>query len=483
MSRPFTSLKSLITLFVICAFLSGAMIVWFWVQSNASWRTYQSTAYVAGMTAYNALQNGTTPAGNVIVTPLSLVDHAHAERGDFHQIANAPYPARVTNLPLSADPENLRTGAHLSLAIISPDLVYRVADLEYRNRQTAAETTGSIFRMVASYCSDPMMVAQFDDGPWVEIDGSSVWGCHVAPPDHRLISVMLAMLTIGIIITVSHNLSAHFTRFARQLRNRRRVGGPAKYTTQGPAELRDIVAAVNAYLETERSQLESRAAVLSGVSHDLGSPATRLRLRAALIEDMTLRKKLEADIDSMTGMIESVLSYTRAEMNTESPRPISLTALVQAISDNYQDMGRAVSFRHADDIVVQGGQSVFMSRQGQTIMSGERDIAVMGRPISIERAVCNLIDNALKYGRSAVVSLETTPTTATIVIEDEGSDSSAKDIEALMAPYKRGDNTATIEGYGLGLTIVATIASLHGGTLSFDDTSVGVAARFTIQRR
>jgi len=438
---------------------------------------------VAGITVYNALQNGTAPSGNVTIAPLSPEDHAYADAGDFHQLTDIPHPARVTNLPLSADPENLRTGAHLSLAIISPDLVYRVADLEYRDRQTAAETTGAIFRMLASYCSDPMMVAQFDDGPWVKIDGATVWGCDVAPPDHRLISVFLALLTIGILITVSHNLSAHFNRFADQLRNRRRVGGPARYATEGPEELRDIVTAVNAYLETERSQLESRAAVLSGVSHDLGSPATRLRLRAALIEDRTLRKKLEADIDSMTGMIESVLSYTRAEMNTEAPRPISLTALVQSISDNYHDMGRAVSFRHADDIVVQGAQSVFMSRQGKTIVPGDRDIAVMGRPISIERALCNLIDNALKYGRSAAVSLEASPTTATIVIEDEGSDSSAKDIEALMAPYKRGENTATIEGYGLGLTIVATIASLHGGTLSFEDTSVGVAARFTIQRK
>ncbi len=482
MIAPFRSLKSLTTLFVACAFLSGALVVGLWLHSNASWRAHQNNAYIAGITTYNALQNGTTPAGGVVITLLSAIDHAHAERGDFHQITGAPIPARVTNLPLSADRANRRTGAHLAIAIISPDLVYRVADLEYRDRQSAAETTGAIFRMVASLCSDPMMVARFGDGSWKEINGASVWGCDMAPPDHRLISVFLAILTVGILITVLHNLSAHFNRFARQLRNRRRVGGPARYATEGPEELRDIVAAVNAYLETERSQLESRAAVLSGVSHDLGSPATRLRLRAALIEDKTLRKKLEADIDSMTGMIESVLSYTRAEMNTEAPRQISLTALVQSISDNYHDMGRAVSFRHAEDIIVQGAQSVFMSRQGQTVMSGERDVAVMGRPISIERAVCNLIDNALKYGRSAIVSLETTPTTATIVIEDEGSDSSAKDIEALMAPYKRGENTATIEGYGLGLTIVATIASLHGGTLSFEDTSVGVAARFTIQR-
>jgi signal transduction histidine kinase len=94
----------------------------------------------------------------------------------------------------------------------------------------------------------------------------------------------------------------------------------------------------------------------------------------------------------------------------------------------------------------------------------------------------NLIDNALKYGRRATVTLETDAQSATIVVEDEGSDSSAKDIEALMAPFQRGNNTATIDGYGLGLTIVATIANLHGGSLSFEDTPIGVAARLKIQR-
>ena len=78
--------------------------------------------------------------------------------------------------------------------------------------------------------------------------------------------------------------------------------------------------------------------------------------------------------------------------------------------------------------------------------------------------------------------METDASSATIVVEDEGSDTSAAEIEALMAPFQRGDNTEAIDGYGLGLTIVATIAQLHGGALSFEDTSVGVAARLMIQR-
>ena len=283
-------------------------------------------------------------------------------------------------------------------------------------------------------------------------------------------------------ITLALNLSSDFTSFANQLRNRRRIGGPTRYEATGPLELREIVSAVNSYLEVERGQLASRAAVLSGVSHDLGTPATRLRLRAALIPDTELRQKFENDIDMMTGIIESVLTYTNAEMNSESPRKLSLTSLVDAIVADYQDMGRPVMLEQTKDVILEGGRSIFMSRQGQSVVSSERDIIVFARPVSLQRAITNLIENALKYGRRARILVEATAQTATIVIEDEGTETSARDIEALMAPFQRGENTATIDGHGLGLTIVATIANLHGGSLVFEDSSRGVSARLAIQR-
>ena len=482
MSNPLRSLRGLISVLICCAFTLGGLSIWIWTQSNSNWRMHQDTAYIAGLALYNGLQNGTAPSSGVQIIPLNARDQTHAQAGNFQQITQAPRAARTTNIPISADAANTRTGAALALVILSPDLIYRLADLTHRDGQTAAETTGEVFRLLASFCSDPIVIGKFGDAPWTRIEGASVWACDIAPADRRLLAALLAIIALSILLTISLNLSSDFSQFAYQLRNRRRVGGPASYDIQGPQELREIVAAVNSYLEAERAQLEGRAAVLSGVSHDLGTPATRLRLRAALIEDQDLRKKLEADIDSMTGMIESVLTFTRAEMNTEAPRKLSLNALIDAIVANYSDMGQAVAFRQAKDVIVHGGSSVFMSRQGQTVVPGERAITITGRPIALERAMSNLIDNALKYGRRATVALETDAETATIVVEDEGSDSSAAEIEALMAPYQRGNNTATIEGYGLGLTIVATIANLHGGSLSFEDTAVGVAARLVIQR-
>jgi signal transduction histidine kinase len=344
------------------------------------------------------------------------------------------------------------------------------------------ETTGAVTGKFASYCSDPLVIAKMGDAPWVSVDGVQVWGCEASPNDQRILAAFLAVLAMSTMITIALNLSSDFTSFASQLRNRRRVGGPTRYEAAGPQELREIVTAVNSYLEIERDQLASRAAVLSGVSHDLGTPATRLRLRAALIRDKDLRQKFETDIDTMTGIIESVLTYTNAEMNSEAPRRLSLTSLVDAIVADYQDIGRPVRLQHGKSVIVQGGRSIFMSRQGQSVIPSETDIIVFARPVSLQRAITNLIENALKYGRRAHVSITATAQTATLVIEDEGTRTSAQEIEALMAPFQRGENTATIDGHGLGLTIVATIAKLHGGSLVFEDVSSGVAAKLQIQR-
>jgi len=467
---------------VLAALIMGGGTVWMWTKSTSDWRAHGTGAYDAGVTLYYAMQNGTAPTEGIEFVRLPTDDQIHATSGSFRQIAGASPASRITIVPILPDVANQISGASVTMAILSPDLIYGLADLPRRDGQTAAESMGSITRKLATLCSDPFVVARMGDADWVEIEGDAVWGCAAAPPDRRILAALLAAVATGILMTVALNLPVSFLSFAGQLRNRRRVGGPTHYDPTGSQELQEIITAVNSYLEIEREQLAGRAAVLSGVSHDLGTPATRLRLRAALIQDADLRRKFETDIDSMTDIIESVLTYTHVEMGAEEPRNLSLTSLLDAIVFNYQDVDRPVTLRKAKDVIVKGGTSIFMSRQGYGVVSNDRDIIVYGRPVSLERAITNLIENALKYGRRATVSLEANAQSATIIIEDEGSKSSAAEIEELLAPFQRGENTTTIDGHGLGLTIVATIAKLHGGRLTFEDSATGVTARLVIQR-
>ncbi len=107
----------------------------------------------------------------------------------------------------------------------------------------------------------------------------------------------------------------------------------------------NLIRSINGYLQNETKSLARRAKFLVGVSHDLGTPATRLRLRAKLVQDTELRGKIDADIEQMTGMIESVLAYTQTEINIEAARQLSLDSLVEAIVSDFQDEGLPVSLQ------------------------------------------------------------------------------------------------------------------------------------------
>lgn len=468
-------LRTLALVWVAIAMVTSALCTAVWFQASKSWATHLANAQNAGLMTYEALRTGQTTYPGITIRPVSEPDAVLAESGKFERISDTPHPAYVTVLSLQGTESGLRLGA------VSDVLRYPVADIEADKVPSASAQLAALTRLFATYCSDPVLFARYGDGPWQRIDGSVVWGCDAAPRDLRLIAVLLALIAVGALVTHIGNTTQAFDTFAQAFSNRR-FGGPDSYEATGPRELRDIVASLNAFLEAERTQLANRAAVLSSVSHDLGTPATRLRLRTALIQDETLRKKLESDIDSMTGIIESALTYTRTEMNAEAPRKLSLNALVETIVSDYQDVSEPVSLTPQKDVVVQGGRSLFISRPGQSVVAAGRQIIINGRPIALERAITNLIDNALKYGRSARLELETDARTATIIIEDDGSETSAEDIDALIAPFERGENTSYINGHGLGLSIVATIAALHGGSLSFENGRTGLRARITVLR-
>jgi len=480
--RPSFRLRSLGTLWTLSAFLTGLVAAWLWVGSNAAWQLHRMQAYAGGVALYDALTGDSEPPAGIRLSPLSQGETLLANKGAFARLQTPGKPAFITNVSIHAGRGEVIAGSLLNIAVISSTLSYHVSTLPQGQNRSVPEKLGAVTQLLATYCSDPILLARMDDGAWVRVDGRALWGCEAEPDDWRLPAVFLAILAIGMLLSQVAETSATFDRFAHALRGRRRLGGPESYRAEGPGELREIVEAVNAYLEAERAQLSKRAVVLSGVSHDLGTPATRLRLRTALIPDVELREKLEGDIDRMTGMIESVLTYTRNELNTEAPRQISLTALIEALVEDYQDCGDPVSFSRRAPEVIEGGRSVFMSRSGQTLGPEERRVLAMARPVSLQRALSNLIDNALKYGRRATVELEAFADRAIITVEDEGSEFSIADIEGMLAPFQRGPNAQSVDGFGLGLTIVATVAEQHGGLLSFEAGQRGLRARLEIQR-
>ncbi|CUH84073.1 sensor histidine kinase [Thalassovita mediterranea] len=476
-------LRSLAAAWVLLAFGAGALAAWLWIGSTAAWREHQLRAQAGGVALYEALRGQARPPAGVTLQFLSPAEAVLAGQGAFARLQTPGKPAHITNLSIHSSLGDVTSGSVLNLAVISSSLRYQVSELPGGADRSAPQKLGAVTQLLATYCSDPILLAQLDGGLWRRVDGTALWGCDAAPTDRRLWAVFLATVALGILLGQAAEIAARFDRFGQALRAHRRFGGPESYDVEGPTELRDIVEAVNDYLESERAQLSKRAVVLSGVSHDLGTPATRLRLRAALISDAELRQKLEGDIDQMTGMIESVLTYTRSELSTEEPRQISLTALIEALVEDYQDCGDSVSFSRRGPEMIEGGRSLFTGRPGHAVAPEERRVLVTARPVSLQRALSNLIDNALKYGRRATVELEAMADRAIITVEDEGSGFAPEDLEGMLAPFQRGPNAQSVDGFGLGLTIVATVAEQHGGRLVFEQGRAGLRARLEVQRQ
>jgi len=479
-----SSLSEHVIILVISSFVGGLFIMWLWNQSEQNWRTYQNNAYYAGRTMYNALVHHAYPPPGMTISELTATDKKYAITGEYTRIKSIPRKSRLTVVPVKrniANPDIL-TPSNMRFMIFSSEFAYPTSELHQTSMQSGAEITAELTKMLASYCSNPMLIVQLDANTWKAIEGSSIWGCDSAPRDSRLIVLITALAFIAIMATLSLNSTREFDLFAKTLRIRNKIGSNSRFESRGPKELKNLVAALNDYLQSESDNIEKRAALLSGVSHDLGTPATRLRVRTALIEDAELRGKLENDIDSMTGMIESVLNYTRAELNSETPRKLFLNTLVESVVSDYQDTGHPVTFLQAEDVIVEGASSIFTSVHGNWKISGDRNIIVVGQPISLQRAINNLIDNALKYGRSASLSLEASSMSVDICIDDEGGEFGASQLEALTQPYKRGENTGFTSGHGLGLTIVDAIAKQHGGKLGFENHQNGTRARLSIPR-
>lgn len=477
--RSGLSIKASGTIVILAAVAVGLAGGALWVQSSYKWAAHLERAAIAGRQSYHALQNGTPDPRGIVLRRLDPQYADHADHARFGLIADTPKSHRVTAVSIRKGLPDTSDDL-MKLIILSSDLFYPISDLDNNDTTRPSEDLGNIARMLATYCSDATVLARNAGGAWFDVDGTDVWGCAAAPLDLRLPAVGIGLLILAGLLSWIGDLSQRFARFAAALRDRRRTGGPDSYSESGPAELREIVGAVNAHLEAERTQLMHRATVLSGVSHDLGTPATRLRLRAALIDDPDLRDRLNADIDRMTEMIESVLTYTRSEMSAEDPRRMSLAAMVETIVADYQDVGRPVSLLPPDTEPATGSRSVFMSKRGRHAPPETRRVLVTARAVSLSRAIQNLIENALKYGQTARVGLHATSQQASVTVEDDGGLRDVGAIARLIAPFRRGDEAGG--GFGLGLTIASTVAEQHGGTLEFEQGARGLLVRLTIPR-
>ena len=225
----------------------------------------------------------------------------------------------------------------------------------------------------------------------------------------------------------------------------------APLSLTGASEIRQASAAFNAMQARIRQYIFQRTQMLAAITHDLQTPLTRLRLRLEKVEDCELQERLIGDLSAMQAMVREGLDLARSMDTTEAMHSLDVDSLLDSVCADASD----------------GGQ--------QVELKGSANVAVLGRPMSLRRCLVNLIDNAVKYGQRADVSVDRQPGTVRIRIRDSGPGIAPAELARVFEPFYRVETSRSREsgGTGLGLTIARNIAEQHGGTISLVNRQSG----------
>ena len=478
------SLKTLINIWLTLALLAGVLSSYIWMDSNKRWQAYLQKGFNVGISIHDYLQGHDVLPTEITTIQLSPNESRLADAALWQKLSLVDASDKISNYVLDDNIRENMSYKTIRVTILSKEIAYEKDEVSLNERIPNSRKLAEITQLLTRYCSQNTLLIKFDNELWRSFDGNAMWGCAAQPSDFRLASLIFLGVAIGSLITMASITTSKFTQFSEKIKNRFRKKDAFLFEVKGTKELRDLSKALNINIEKERASLAKRSMFLSGVSHDLGTPATRLLLRSEEIDDAELREKFEKDIVKMTDMIQSVLSYTQSEIVDDIHRPLSLVALVRTVVDDFADIDKPVSFTEPKistttvHNIFQGKNSIQKSRSFIPL----DNFVVRGDSIALQRAISNLIDNALKYGRRAIVSISGNETYAEVSVLDNGQDVSVQDLEKLTQPFQRGTNASYTLGSGIGLAVVHNIAEQHGGSLTFARTEQGMTATMTILR-
>ncbi len=295
---------------------------------------------------------------------------------------------------------------------------------------------------------------------WLHLKGSAPDDIF-AQPWHVLINLGVMLLAIVVlVIFVARSTVRPLTQLASAARGLADDLKHPPLPEEGPSEVREAAMAFNTMQTRIRSGIEERERFLAAVSHDLKTPVTRLRLRAEMLSDERLREDIRHDVDDMQQLIDDALDFLRGKSVEEPIQPIDLVALVESVVDDF-------------------------AHTGHVSLEAPETLRFNGRPRALQRALHNLVDNALKYGQSAKVALNEQTDGIVISVEDEGQGIPEDELESAFEPFYRIEESRCREtgGTGLGLAIVRQVARSHGGDATLGNLpGHGVRAELRLPR-
>lgn len=238
---------------------------------------------------------------------------------------------------------------------------------------------------------------------------------------------------------------------------------PSNFKPEGAREVRLASSAFIKMRGRIRRFIRQRTEMLAGISHDLRTPLTRLKLEIEMLKGKISDEEaaeITKDINEMQRMIDSYINFVRSDEEEESKR-INIAETLRSIV------------------------SKFSAQEDDVELAPVKDCTLLIKEGSITRAVSNLIENALKYAGKARVSTEMTSKAFSIIVEDDGVGIPESERELALRPFYRIENSRNPEtgGSGLGLAIVQDIINSHGGTIELGDSKLGgLMAKLSLPR-
>lgn len=260
-----------------------------------------------------------------------------------------------------------------------------------------------------------------------------------------------ATLLLGYIALIFlRNQVRSITRLAAAAEAFGRGEDVSDFKPSGAREVRQAGHAFIAMRARIKRFLEQRTEMLAGVSHDLKTPLTRMKLHLALEPDRPGASEIGADINEMEGLLDDYLTFARGEAD-DSREEVLLCELADDLARNAERMDRTLKVSVPDDL------------------------AVSAQRTNLHRALSNLVENGFKFADTVALSAMATDDKIEIAVDDDGPGIAEADREAAIKAFGRLDTArnANTPGSGLGLAIVRDVARAHGGGLRLENSALG----------
>ena len=213
------------------------------------------------------------------------------------------------------------------------------------------------------------------------------------------------------------------------------------FRASGSQEIRKAAFEFDRMAKRINRHLNQRAEMLSGISHDLRTPLTRLKLQLAMLKQKEVSEKMSKDIDEMEKMLNDYLQFAKTQTQEDTVL-INLSNLLKSIKNSFNNNNLILNFRDAA-------------------------VELKGRPTALKRSFENIIQNGLSYGKKVYLNIQKGNKRVTVIIEDDGPGIPEDQFKNVFKPFFRLDKSRSLRqsGVGLGLAIVEDIINSHGGNI------------------